>query len=279
MKQTKRIPMLLIILSAAASLLFTASRTVLSLVFLDAEYGVYEHGAILPQIFSGVLLAVTILLGIFSLLHAPKRQADFKIPVNDATIFICCLCAFLLAADAILTIYNIATSGAPSIFEIIELVAAVPAVLFFFGTIKKDAKPIPLTFASFFPIAWCSICLIRVYFDNTLLHTSPIKIFSELAFLAAMVYFLMESRILLQIVKCKIHFAVSLIAPIFLLTSSVPNIILADKMMRAESDSYIRTILIAVFALFIYVRTVMYVLAPDKTASDTDVPPAEPTQE
>ena len=151
------------------------------------------------------------------------------------------------------------SNEAPLVFSIIEICFAIPAIIYFFGLVRSQPKRSgALALASLFPIAWCAICLIRVYFDNTALQVSPNKIISELAFLSAMIYFLSEARAQLGTIKHRLYLASSVIAPVLLTTSAVPNLLCAKELSISASDNYMRYAVCLVFALFIWARLFAY---------------------
>jgi len=261
------IPLILMIVSIAAAVISAAVRIVLTLTQFDAAYGLYEHGAVLPTVHHIALALIVVALILLACRFAPKHRSDLLIPVKDVTVFISSLTAFMLAASTLLTIYNIVRGAKADLFTILEIVFAIPALIFFFGLIKKGAvRSNALAFASFGPIAWCAVCLIRVYFDNALLHTSPTKTFAELALLAAMICLLSESRFQLGIVSHRFYLASALCAPIFLLTDAIPGIILSGRLLIGSSVTLFHCVVEAVLALFIYARLAAYISVPDAEA-------------
>ncbi len=259
MNSRSRLPIVLLIVSVAVSVLSAAARIFLTMTEFEVRYGVYEHGTILPTVYHVLLLLIVAALVILACIGTPKREPDYFIRKNDAVIFLSCLTAFLLAANTLIAIINAVSGGVPSIFDILEVCFAIPALLFFFGLIKKSDAPSPvMMFTSLFPIAWCSVCLIRVYFDNTMLHTSPTKTLAELALLAAMLYFLTEARMQLGITSHRFFLATALIAPVILITNAVPNLLLSDHLLIAESANFLHGFVEIAFALFIYARLCSY---------------------
>ena len=260
MKKTINSPSRLLIASLCAAVLSVIVRIVLTLTHLDVQYGVYIPDSILPKAYHIVLFAISAVLIAAAVYSAPKRGEDYICPESNLTVFTSCAAAFLLVADLLVTLYNIVTSEAsPATFDIFEICFCIPAIIYFL-ILAKDAKKrsAAIAFLSFFPIAWCAVCLIRIYFDTTALNTSPNKIIGEIALLAAMLYFLNESRFKLGIVSHRFYLAAATVAPILLMTSAIPNLVLADRLSISVSDHYLRYAIDAVFALFIWARLAVY---------------------
>lgn len=268
-----------LVASVALAVVSTVVRSVLTLTALDTTYGVYKHGNILPTVYHAVLATALVALVIFAVCKAPKRSPEYTRPQSAFTTFASCVCAFMLIANTLIsayhTIYYIVenhailaeydklklfmTDEAPLVFSIIEICFAIPAIIYFIGLVGSQTKRTGvLALTSLSPIAWCALCLIRVYFDNSALQVSPNKIMSELAFLAAMIYFLSEARAQLGTINHKIYLASAGIAPVLLTTSAVPNILFSRELSISTTDNSMRYAICAVFALFIWARLFAY---------------------
>ena len=246
----------LFIASAAAAALSVAARIILTLTSYDSAYGVYAHGSVTPTVYH-VLLAIVCIAFLLIPLIFSKRFTPQPVPkVGDGTIFTSCICAFILGAYVLLSLYNIIiVKAAADIFDILMLIFAIPAIIFFITLLRADVKsPAVAAFMSFFPTAWCAVYLIRVYFDFTLLTSSPTKTLHELALLSAMVYLLNESRFLLGNVSGLLFRASAAIAPVLLLSSALPGMILSDKLLIGNSDDFICYAVECALALFILSR-------------------------
>ncbi len=267
MKKTINFPIILFVASLGTALVSVIIRIILSIAQLDVKYGVYNHGASLPAVFHIVLAVVLLLLALTAISTAPNRDKDYTLSSNNATMFISCAAAFLLAADLLYTIYsiymeNFSTSYTPikpSKFDIFEIILCIPSIIFFLTFVFSKTKNLSMrVFFSFFPTAWCTVCLIRIYFDTTSLNTSPNKILGEIALLGAMLYFLNESRFLLGNVSHRFYLASASIAPILLVTSGIPNLLLPAMLSTSKADSTLHCAVEIVFAIFIWVRLASY---------------------
>lgn len=267
MKKTITSPLILLAASLGTALLSVIVRVYLTLTQLDVKYGVYAGDSILPTVFHITLAAVLILLAIVAFFVAPKRSEKYTCPNSNSNVFISSTVAFMLLADLLFSLYYIlASEEKPSTFDILEILFCIPAAIFFLTFLLNKAKNSALRiFFSFFPTAWCTVCLIRVYFDTTALNTSPNKTLCEIALLAAMLYFLNESRSLLGIFSHRFYLAAATVAPVLLFSSSIPNLLFPTKLFISESDSFLRYTINAAFALFIWIRYAAYVKSPKES--------------
>lgn len=266
MKKTfERFPLGMLIASIAASFVFVALRIFLTLTLLVPRYGVYDADSILPTIYHGALAVAVVVFAIIAIIRSPKREPDYSHKITDFTVFTSCACGFLLAFEVAFTIYKILTAKTePSTFDIVEICFAVPALIYFIGLITSHGrKSAALMLTSLFPTAWCAVCLIRIYFDVSVLQTSPNKILGEIALLSAMFYFLSESRVQLGKHSSKLHIAAASIAPILLLSSAVPNLLFSRLLSIGLSDDFMRYAIDAVFALFMWSRLGAYAKLSD----------------
>lgn len=259
-KKFEALPLVMLLASIAATIISVAARSTLTLTALDARYGVYDNGNILPAVYHVLLVLVLISLALFSFLKAPKREPDYVRAHSDITLFASCVCAFMLIANAGVAIYYIVRNGAsPDTFDILELCFSPLAILFFLGLVRSDTKPkASLALMSMFVIAWCAVCLIRIYFDNSVLQVSPNKIMSELAMLSTMIYFLSEARAQLGIIKHRFYLASALVTPVLLMTAAVPNLLFPNELSIGTSDSFLRYAVCTSLAIFIWARLFAY---------------------
>ncbi len=266
MTSNSKLPLTLFIASIVVCVLSAFSRIFLTLNGLDSRYGVYQHGAILPHVYHISLAVALVLLIVFAIKASPKQESSYYIRKNDVTIFISCLCAFMLGANTLLSLFNVVSNGSAGVYDILDICFAIVAMLFFFGLIKKnDAPSTALAFVSLCPIAWCSVNLIRIYFDSTLLHTSSIKTFSLIALLGAMLYFLNEARMQLSIMSHRFFLSTALTAPILLITNAVPNLILGDKLTLSKSGAVLLSFIEIAFSIFIYCRLYAYIFKAEQS--------------
>ncbi len=280
MNENKKALNLFFILTAALALLLSGIRIAMTLLYLEPSYGVYSTDTLLPTL-SHILIFVAMLgMAIFGLTISKKYPCPTAPEIGSATTFFSCLNAFLIAAISLISIYNIVVrhAGAEK-FSVIRIIASIPTVIFFLVLIKPDKKnSSALAFMSFFPIAWFADNLLESYFDTTLLITSPAKTIRELALLAAMLYLLCESRFLIERSNGRLFFIMSGIAPIIMITSSLPALILPDLLLVGSSDSFLCYAVELAFALFILARGFAFAKAPG-TLPKPEKPPKDKKKE
>lgn len=258
----------MLIASLALTVISVAARIFLTLTALETKHGVYERGNILPTVYHIVLFFAIAAIVVFAIVKTPKGDPEFVFVQSAPHTFTACVCAFLLIAEVCLTLYHALSSTIKlTNFDILEICFAIPAAIYFLGlAVTKQKRSAVLMLTSFFPIAWCAVCLIRIYFDTSVLQVSPNKIFGELALLSAMIYFLSESRAQIGTLNHKLFIACSAAAPVLLFTSAIPNLFYPSILSSGTSDNFLRYAIDAAFALFIWSRLAAYVKAnvPDK---------------
>ena len=265
MKRFETTPIIFLAISIICALLFATARCALSVFLLDARYGVYYHSSVLPNLFHIIIAAVCVAIATVAFKKSMPRGEDYTFPHTDFIAFTAFASALLLMFDLLTSLYDVFLKNTePSKFDIVEMCFCVPAIMYFFAlTVKKRKYALPVAITSFFPTAWCAVCLIRIYFDNSVLMTSPNKIIGQVALLAAMVYFLGESRAQLGIISHKLYLITASVSPILLLTSAIPNILFSRKLAIGASDNTLRYAIEAAFALFMWARLLAYSKNPE----------------
>lgn len=245
-------------ITASVAVISVIVRCILTLTVLESEYGVYQRGNSAPIVYHIILALVCIAFAVLSFVKSPGNTGNFRIPYSDFTVFTSFAAAFLLVLRIGLLSYNIIIIGTEhSVFDIFEIVFSVPAIVYFIMLPMKKPSA-SLAAASFAPIAWCAVNLIRIYFDNSQLMTSPNKTLNEIALLFAMLYFLNESRNLIGTFSKRFFLASAFVASVMLLTAAIPNLFLADLLSIGESDNFMTYAVCAVFGLFILGRLFAY---------------------
>lgn len=246
--------------ATVAAILSVVIRVLLSISSLDADYGVYKRGAVLPTVYH-ILLAVVCAAFIVPpfirmILKKDASGALIDPKKGDLTVFTSCVSAFLIAAVLLTKLYDVIVGQqALDRYGILTIVFGIPSIIFFLAILKSGIGHTPgLAFLSLFPIAFMATDLINVYFDKTLLITSPGRTLHELALLSGMLYFLNESRFLLEKPSAPLFYAFAPTAPVMMLTASVPELILPGTLLIGNSDSYILRAAEAAVALFILAR-------------------------
>ena len=268
-----RIAFIASVCSAAAA---TAARTILTFTLLDANYGVYRHGSILPNIFHIILAAVCIALALMGIFKAPNLSKEHSVPLNTLTAFASFASALLIAARAAEILWFGAASLTLGKIEITEAVFAIISALYFIALpIKGGKRSVGLAFASFGPIGWCTVSLIGLYFDKTVLMTSPNKVLGLVSLLSAMLYFLCETRLMTENLSHRYFLAAASAAPVLLITSALPNVVCYGLLSIGSWDDLIRYAAETVLGLFILARLYAYSRSVQSDSAEIDNPQTE----
>lgn len=255
--------MSLFLITAAASLISAAMRIAMTLLYLDTDYGVYKSSPIptITHIITFLLCLIPMLIG---LIKAKEYQIPVAPKLTSATAFASCVTAFLIAATTLLSLYNIVAAGQPADkFTVLKIIASIPAIIYFLALIKNELKPSPaLAVTSYFPTIWLALVLLEAYFDQTILITSPAKVFHMLSMLGLMIYLLAESRFILGTSNGSLFFVAGAIAPILAITANLPSMLMADKLLIGESDNYLICAVELAMSLFVLTRTYAYARSP-----------------
>ncbi len=268
MKRFEKKPFVFLAASIGCAAIFAIFRMILTNMYLEPMYGVYTHGAVIPDIFHAVLAIIIVAFGVTAYSTNISRDGEYNIPKSDFSLFTSFSAALILTFDLFLSLYNIyktaISEASPSALDILEICFLLPAIFYFFGLTRGNSgRTLALILTSYFPTAWCAVSLIKVYFDNTVLMTSPNKIINEVALLSAMVYFLGESRIQLSAISHRLYLFTASAAPVLLTVSALPNLFMADKISLGKSDSTILYVTEIVFALFMWSRLAAYAKNPE----------------
>lgn len=254
-----------VLLTIAGAVVSAGTRIWAVLLCLDASYGVYDHGSILPTVTHILTLVICAALAVFGLIEAKKYPCPIAPEADTPVVFTSCVTAFLMAADTILSLYNVLIAGVSlDRLTLLKMVFSVPAIIFLLSLLKTSIKSAPaMAVMSLFPTAWFATELICVYFDTSLLITSPAKTFHQLALLSIMLFLLCESRFILSRSDGRLFFVLSGIAPVIILTSSLPSLILPGSLLIGDSDSYLVYAIECAAALFILSRAWSFAKSPE----------------
>jgi len=210
-------------LTLIASLIGAAIQMILLLSEYDTAIGMYRRDSVLAGIFIGFVILVTVLILAAPLLSRREPPLSVEtLPAPDTPlIFASTLCGFILVAVLILQSITALPFGglnvASDYFWLAVLVLSIPSAVYFFLPALPIKRKEGLEKAlSFFPVLWCMTYLMCVYFDKSAALSSPVRILTQLAMIASMLFFLSElairvgrgcSRFLAPIINCAIFFS------------------------------------------------------------------------
>lgn len=255
----------LFFITAASALLTAIIRIVMTILYLDTEYGVYSNESIFPTLSHILTFLLCLAVGVIGFVKSKEYPRPVLKTPTSMTAFASCVSAFLIAATSLLSLYNIVVAGQEADkFTIAKIIVSIPAVIYFLSFLKAELNPSPiLAVTSYFPTVWLATVLLEAYFDTSLLITSPAKIFHMLSMLGLMVYMLSESRFIIGMQNGKLFLISGSIAPILAVCANLPSMFLADKLLIGNSDNYLICAAEVAMAVFVLSRTFAFARSPE----------------
>lgn len=216
-RPTHRQIMLAVIITAVTAIVAALAHTAVLLFSYDSSLGVYIYNGYSPVMFIAgtviglaavIIAAVSVPSGACGIERVPVcgTAEAFFAAMAGAAIFaysvMNCITAIieiirnLPPNSSISVIISAILSNTTAVLWIIMTLLSIPtaAYLIISAVTKTEEKP-ALTALGFFPVLWTAVCLLRIYFDRTSAINNPVKIFSQMALAAVMLFFLSELRI------------------------------------------------------------------------------------
>lgn len=216
-RPTHRQIMLAVIITAVTAVVAALAHTAVLLFSYDSSLGVYIYNGYSPVMFIAgtviglaavIIAAVSVPSGACGIERVPAcgTAEAFFAAMAGAAIFaysvMNCIAAIieiirnLPPNSSISVIISAILSNTTAVLWIIMTLLSIPtaAYLIISAVTKTEEKP-ALTALGFFPVLWTAVCLLRIYFDRTSAINNPVKIFSQMALAAVMLFFLSELRI------------------------------------------------------------------------------------
>lgn len=216
-RPTHRQIMLAVIITAVTAVVAALAHTAVLLFSYDSSLGVYIYNGYSPVMFIAgtviglaavIIAAVSVPSGACGIERVPVcgTAEAFFAAMAGAAIFaysvMNCIAAIieiirnLPPNSSISVIISAILSNTTAVLWIIMTLLSIPtaAYLIISAVTKTEEKP-ALTALGFFPVLWTAVCLLRIYFDRTSAINNPVKIFSQMALAAVMLFFLSELRI------------------------------------------------------------------------------------
>lgn len=216
-RPTHRQIMLTVIITAVTAVVAALAHTAVLLFNYDSSLGVYIYNGYSPVMFIAgtviglaavIIAAVSVPSGACGIERVPAcgTAEAFFAAMAGAAIFaysvMNCITAIieiirnLPPNSSISVIISAILSNTTAVLWIIMTLLSIPtaAYLIISAVTKTEEKP-ALTALGFFPVLWTAVCLLRIYFDRTSAINNPVKIFSQMALAAVMLFFLSELRI------------------------------------------------------------------------------------
>ena len=216
-RPTHRQIMLAVIITAVTAGVAALAHTAVLLFSYDSSLGVYIYNGYSPVMFIAgtviglaavIIAAVSVPSGACGIERVPVcgTAEAFFAAMAGAAIFaysvMNCITAIIEITrnlppnSSISVIISAILSNTTAVLWIIMTLLSIPtaAYLIISAVTKTEEKP-ALTALGFFPVLWTAVCLLRIYFDRTSAINNPVKIFSQMALAAVMLFFLSELRI------------------------------------------------------------------------------------
>lgn len=216
-RPTHRQIMLAVIITAVTAIVAALAHTAVLLFSYDSSLGVYIYNGYSPVMFIAgtviglaavIIAAVSVPSGACGIERVPvcgtaeaffaamAGAAIFAYSVMNCIATIIEIIRNLPPNSSISVIISAILSNTTAVLWIIMTLLSIPtaAYLIISALTKTEEKP-ALTALGFFPVLWTAVCLLRIYFDRTSAINNPVKIFSQMALSAVMLFFLSELRI------------------------------------------------------------------------------------
>lgn len=216
-RPTHRQIMLAVIITAVTAIVAALAHTAVLLFSYDSSLGVYIYNGYSPVMFIAgtviglaavIIAAVSVPSGACGIERVPvcgtaeaffaamAGAAIFAYSVMNCIATIIEIIRNLPPNSSISVIISAILSNTTAVLWIIMTLLSIPtaAYLIISAVTKTEEKP-ALTALGFFPVLWTAVCLLRIYFDRTSAINNPVKIFSQMALAAVMLFLLSELRI------------------------------------------------------------------------------------
>ena len=224
-------------LSTALIAVLTVFRVIVALFFTESKLGVYIRGSAIP-LFADMILAISILTLIAIPCISKKQFTPREVPgTTKLAVFSTATLGFMFLAFAVLSLLSMVSVNRFDTAEILLTVTSVFAAVYYLSKIfAQRCREESNAILSMVPIIWALVALIDVYFDMSVLITSPNRAIHQLALLAYSVFVLAETRMALKLENTLLYAPAAAISSILLASASLPNLLCPHIMMLGESD-------------------------------------------
>lgn len=204
---THRQIVLLVILTAVTSVIAALAHTAILLFSYDPSLGVYAYGEAGPVIFiAGTVIGlIAVAIAAFSVPSGTCGLVEMPLCGTAEAFFAAMTGAAMFAYSVMNAItVRIPSSGQTAasdgnaeliLWTVMAALSIPSAAYLIISAVTKAGSAKKLTVLGFFPVLWTAVCLLRIYFDRTSAINNPVKLYSQMALAAIMLYFLSELRI------------------------------------------------------------------------------------
>lgn len=217
------------VLYMVIGVIFSAIHTVILKNGYDIEKHLTSYGSTsIAKAFYVIVAAIVLASCLIYPLTGVSKLTN-KSFSKQKNLFLYAFCGFaVLAVTAFeFIIPSVSKVGNGTLIPVLFRISGIPFAAFFFSLIAKgkNAKKVQ-TVLGFFPIIWCVLKLICIYFDQTTPIGDPVKIMTQVTFVSVVCYFLAEQRVRIDKPMPRTFFVISNIAEFFLLFTAIPEVIL-----------------------------------------------------
>ena len=233
------------IITAAFTVVIAALRTLITSTYTEAE-GVYAQGKSLPLIFDIVVFAVILMLAVLPFFI---KDRSYDTSYSKVTAFTSALSGFVFIAVSVTTLLSASGSTAMLVMGITGILAGFGLLMNLFTPDKYTVLRAVLSFA---PVIYSLAGLIEVYFDMSILITSPNRVYAQVSFLAMAVFFLTCSREHLNMPDHRFFYIGASAASVLTATYALPNLIAGDILAKGTSlrpEQFVLMLAVCVYAL------------------------------
>ncbi|MBQ7822237.1 MAG: hypothetical protein IJ391_08155 [Clostridia bacterium] len=248
--------------SLGAAVLFSVMRIITAVFFTERDTGVYVRGSIFPHIWDYLLFAVVIILILIPCIKRKSFSHRTMPTATKATVFTSAVLGFMfLAATLLILLIMVSQKRFDTVDTILAITGVFAAVYYLSGIFSRGCHAESNALLSMVPIIWTLTALIDVYFDMSMLISSPNRAFHQLALLAFSVFLLAETRMALFLKNTLLYAPAAAISSTLLSATAIPNLVCPHILSIGETD---RPIIYAVeLAAALYAASKLYCFCID----------------
>jgi len=255
---TKPIYQLYFRTSVLLTVIAAVGQSLLYFLSFDCSLYLYERGP-MPTVL-GVFVLISLIFMFSYLFAAKKEPLSAVLPAqNRHSTFAGALAGFFILATLILSVLyyinGLEADALSSPLAIATTVISVPAACYFFVTaLNPSPNPKSHAILGCFLVIWMILYTLTNYFHMEYSINSPLKIYNQLALLAAMFYILQEVRYILEQQRPIQHRAFGFAAMFLLTTHALPALLLTFALKITITSDTIYYLAELALALYIFTR-------------------------
>ncbi len=266
-------------------------RILLSQKMLETGIEMYAHNSPAVTVFHIIVLLAGILLiisGVFTSINHKKSIGNIQ-NVSQLTVFSAMLCAFMLVAYFLLSVYDAMISDwavigpligrpatdsvtlASAVFTLMLIICTVPAAIYFFKvSAASEYRPSFSVFATLVAV-WYMLLTLHAYFNTTTAFNSPIKVFHIITLLSMMFYALQEARLSLEIANSRVYFAFAYLAVFMGTLHTISDAVLYAQKRIVLQGGYLGIAIESVYILYILSRLLSFAVSRKRNVEVADI--------